>query len=158
QPKLADDLRSGDRYDAACAAALAGCGQGKDADQTDEKERPRLREQALTWLRADLAAWAALLKNNPEKAAAGVRDRRQHWQQDADWAGVRDAEASPSCPRTSANSGGSSGTTPKPSASAPPRRSSRGHEGFCKPQAEQGDRLAPAGGELADSLLFSMEV
>src|SRR5262249_5363468 len=28
---LADDLQAGHRYNAACAAALAGCGQGKDA-------------------------------------------------------------------------------------------------------------------------------
>ena len=31
QPKLADDLGAAHRYNAACAAALAGCGQSKDA-------------------------------------------------------------------------------------------------------------------------------
>src|SRR5262249_6257908 len=45
-PKLADDLRTGARYYAACAAALAGCGRGKDAKSLDEKERGRLRQQA----------------------------------------------------------------------------------------------------------------
>jgi hypothetical protein len=33
----------------------------------DDKERARLRQQALTWLKADLAAWA--------KRAAGAADR-----------------------------------------------------------------------------------
>src|SRR5262249_54943508 len=57
-PKLADDLKAGYRYDAACEAALAAAGQGKDATQLDAKERARLRKQALDWLRADLTACA----------------------------------------------------------------------------------------------------
>jgi hypothetical protein len=32
-------------------------GQGEDADQLDANARARLRQQALDWLRADLAAW-----------------------------------------------------------------------------------------------------
>src|SRR5262249_28588055 len=32
EPKLAENVPAGTRYGAACAAALAGCGQGKDAD------------------------------------------------------------------------------------------------------------------------------
>jgi Tfp pilus assembly protein PilF len=93
EPKRAEDLRSGNRYNAACAAVLAGCGQGKDADPLDEKERTALREQALAWLRADLAAWASRLKYDPELAPAGVRQTMQHWQKDTDLAGVRDADA-----------------------------------------------------------------
>src|SRR5437763_2953473 len=50
KPALAADPRTSVHYNAACAAALAGCGQGKDADQSDEKERGRLRRQALDWL------------------------------------------------------------------------------------------------------------
>ncbi len=38
ETKLADDLNTQNRYNAACAAALAGCGQGKDADKLDAKE------------------------------------------------------------------------------------------------------------------------
>jgi serine/threonine protein kinase/Flp pilus assembly protein TadD len=45
------------RYNAACAAALPGCGQGEDSQALGEPERARLRRQALDWLRADLAAW-----------------------------------------------------------------------------------------------------
>jgi tetratricopeptide (TPR) repeat protein len=61
RPKLADDLRFPNRRNAACSAALAGCGQGQDAAKLDDAERARLRRQALDWLRADLAAWGALL-------------------------------------------------------------------------------------------------
>src|SRR5262249_19423345 len=51
---LAEDTEAGNRYDAACAAALAGCGQGKDPNRPDDAERVRLRRQALDWLKADL--------------------------------------------------------------------------------------------------------
>jgi hypothetical protein len=37
------------RHYAARAAALAGCGQGKDADKLDDKERALWRWQALQW-------------------------------------------------------------------------------------------------------------
>jgi serine/threonine-protein kinase len=93
EPKLADDLRAGHRYDAACTAALAGCGQGKDADKLDDAERARLRRQALTWLRADLAAWCLLLEKGPNKAGPDVLRTMQHWQGDADFAGVRGPDA-----------------------------------------------------------------
>jgi serine/threonine-protein kinase len=89
QPKLAEALRTGHRYNAACAAALAGCGQGEDAAKLDDAERVRLRRQALDWLRADLKAWGQLLDREPEKTRATVQKSLRHWQQDADFAGVR---------------------------------------------------------------------
>jgi tetratricopeptide (TPR) repeat protein len=89
QPKLADDLRTSHRYNAACAAALAGCRQGEDAAKLDDAERLRLRRQALDWLRADLAAWGQLLDREPEKTRAAVQKTLRLWQQDADFAGVR---------------------------------------------------------------------
>jgi Flp pilus assembly protein TadD len=91
--KGADDPRSGLRYNAACAAALAGCGQGMDADQCDDPERARLRRQALEWLRADLAAYRGLLEKEPDKAGPGMRQAMQLWQEDKDFAGVRAPEA-----------------------------------------------------------------
>jgi serine/threonine protein kinase len=93
QPALADDLQHQHRYNAACPAALAGCGQGKDADQTDDKERARLRRQALEWLRADLTAYRQALDKQPQKARAAILQRMQHWHQDKDFAGVRGPEA-----------------------------------------------------------------
>ncbi len=93
KPHLADDLNAQHRYNAACAAALAGCGQGKDADKLDEKERIRWRQQALDWLRADLKAYRQLLEKSAGKAGPAIAQRMQHRLQDADFAGVRDAEA-----------------------------------------------------------------
>jgi hypothetical protein len=91
EPKLTDDVRTETehRYNAACVAALAGCGQGADAAKLDDAERARLRKQALDWLRADLAAWGQLLEKEPEKNRAAVLKTLRHWQEDADFAGVR---------------------------------------------------------------------
>jgi serine/threonine-protein kinase len=89
EPKLADDARGGARYSAACAAALAGCGQGKDADKLDDKERAHLRRQALEWLREDLTWWRKELGNGTAQASVSTREWLQHWQSDADLTGVR---------------------------------------------------------------------
>jgi serine/threonine protein kinase/Tfp pilus assembly protein PilF len=93
EPPLAADLRLGHRYNAACAAALAGCGQGMDRPPVDDKERARLRRQALDWLRADLAAWCRQLDKEPDKVRPAVRQQLQHWQTDGDFAGVRGTDA-----------------------------------------------------------------
>jgi eukaryotic-like serine/threonine-protein kinase len=90
-PALAGDLKVQHRYNAACAAALAGCGQGEYAAQLSDKERARLRQQALTWLRADLAQYAPMVAKGPAHVSAAVYERLQHWQQDIDFAGVRGA-------------------------------------------------------------------
>jgi serine/threonine-protein kinase len=88
-PKLAEHVDA-HRYNAACAAALAGCGQGKDADQLEDSERRSLRRQALDWLRADLAAWERVLEKQPkDRPAATVTKALQHWLVDPDFAGVR---------------------------------------------------------------------
>jgi tetratricopeptide (TPR) repeat protein/tRNA A-37 threonylcarbamoyl transferase component Bud32 len=88
EPKLADDLNAQHRYNAACAASLAGCGQGQDAAKLDDQERARLRRHSLTWLRADLAQYAQLLEKGPAQVQE-VRERLVHWQHDTDFAGVR---------------------------------------------------------------------
>jgi tetratricopeptide (TPR) repeat protein len=93
QPGLANSLGAGHRYNAACAAALAGCGEGEDAKSLGDKEGARLRRQALDWLQADLAAWRRLLEKEPAKAGPAVRQQMQHWQDDADFVGVRGVEA-----------------------------------------------------------------
>jgi serine/threonine-protein kinase len=92
QPELADDL-SGHRYDAACAAALAGCGGGNDAADLPRQERARLRRQALDWLRAELSAWRRALAEGPAKARPLAIGQMQHWLTDTDFAGVRGSEA-----------------------------------------------------------------
>jgi tetratricopeptide (TPR) repeat protein len=91
EPKLADGLE-GPRYEAAGAAALAGCGHGEDAAELDDKERARWRRQALAWLRQDLASWDRVQRANA-KAGVRVRQVMQSWQADDDLAGLRDADA-----------------------------------------------------------------
>ena len=81
------------RYNAACAAALAACGQGKDADKLDDKKRARLRRQALDWLRADLDAWGQLLNKESDKIRPLLVQQMRHWLADTDFAGVREPEA-----------------------------------------------------------------
>jgi Flp pilus assembly protein TadD len=93
QPQLADDLQAGLRYNAACLAALAGCGQGQDAGGLPEKDSVHLRTQALKWLRADLDAWRGLLEKDPDKAAPVVAQRMRHWLDEPDFNGVRDPNA-----------------------------------------------------------------
>jgi len=93
KPQLADDLNAQHRYNAACAAALAGCGQGADADKLDTKERARLRQQALDWLRADLKAYRQVLEKSAGTAGSAIAQRMQHWLQDGDFAGARGDEA-----------------------------------------------------------------
>jgi serine/threonine-protein kinase len=92
-PKLAADPRSSNRYHAACAAALAAAGQGADAPKPDDKERARLRGQALGWLRADLALWRKQVGPAKADSRAAAQRTLRHWRQDADLAGVRGQEA-----------------------------------------------------------------
>ena len=93
EPKLTEDVAAGTRYAAACNAALAGCGQGKDAADLDDAERARWRLQALEWLRLDLAWWGKALAGGKGQARAQVRAWMQHWRSDGDFAGVRGKDA-----------------------------------------------------------------
>ncbi len=94
QPKLAEDFEHPHRYRAACSAALAGCGQGEDTGTPalDDAERRRLRQQALHWLRADLARNAEALKGQDPKDRRPALTQLQHWLVDPDLAGVRNEE------------------------------------------------------------------
>ena len=93
KPEWADDLQESHRYNAACAAALAGAGKGEGADKMDDKDRVRLRQQALDWLRADLALWGKKAESGGPAARTALQTTLRHWQEDADLAGVRDAAA-----------------------------------------------------------------
>jgi len=93
QPKLAEDMQAQNRYNAACAAALAGSGQGKDDPPLDDAAKARWRKQAVDWLKADLAAWSKLLGSGPPQARQSIPQTLQHWKADADLAGLRDQAA-----------------------------------------------------------------
>jgi Flp pilus assembly protein TadD len=92
-PKRADDLGRQHRYNAACAAALAGCGKSEDAAGLPDKVRQGLRRQARAWLADDVKALAVLLERNQAAVTAEVVRRLQHWKQDPDLAAVRDPDA-----------------------------------------------------------------
>src|SRR6266511_129723 len=93
EPKLANELQTQHRYNAACAAALAFAGKGADAAKLDDKERGRLRQQALDWLRADLAAYTRFAEKGNPKTRQAVQQRLAHWHQDADLTPLRDEKA-----------------------------------------------------------------
>jgi tetratricopeptide (TPR) repeat protein len=90
--KLAEDLQTGDRYNAACTAALAGCGRGADAPVAVADRAP-LRAQALKWLQADLAAWKPQTKSLLPAVRTPAVNALAHWREDDDLAGVRGADA-----------------------------------------------------------------
>jgi tetratricopeptide (TPR) repeat protein len=100
EPALADDHQKEHRYNAACAAAMAGCGQGKDAGALGDKERTRLRQQALRWLRDDLKAWQEKLNRDPGKVRTVVVRTLQRWLVDTDFATVRSPEGLARLPET----------------------------------------------------------
>jgi serine/threonine-protein kinase len=100
QPELAKDAKVGHRYNAACSAALAGSGQGKDADTLDDKDRPRLRKKALDWLRADFALWTKQAESQKAEDRMMVVQILNHWREDADLAGVREKTALEKLPDT----------------------------------------------------------
>jgi hypothetical protein len=89
-PGRKDPLGAVDRVDAAVAAARAGCGQGQDAAGLSDRDKTQLREQARTWLEAELALWTAPGQSAPPQAR--VRLLRS-WQRHAGLAGVRDPAA-----------------------------------------------------------------
>jgi serine/threonine-protein kinase len=91
--KLANNLQAGHRYRAACYAALAAAGQGEDAAKLDAKERARLRQQALDWLRADLAQRGKQLASGQPAARGNIQRTLPRWQQDSDLVSIRDPAA-----------------------------------------------------------------
>ena len=73
-PELAADLTAANRFQAACAAALAGTERGRGESPSDSESRARWRTQALDWLSADLTASAALLNRGPPNSKRRSRN------------------------------------------------------------------------------------
>ena len=89
-PSLAEDFGAGHRYNAARAAAQAGCGRGTDAIGLGEEERVRLRQQARQWLRADLAARARAFDTGSKATRGAKRLTLTRWRNEPDLAGLRE--------------------------------------------------------------------
>jgi serine/threonine-protein kinase len=89
-PKISESRNPQNRYNAAIAAALAGCGQGKDEPAPDDFAKSKLRGQALGWLQAELAAWSKMVESASPLMKASIAQTLAHWKQDPDLAGIRD--------------------------------------------------------------------
>jgi serine/threonine-protein kinase len=87
--KSGDEWKAADRYLAARAAVLAGCGKGSDASRLDPKERARLRRYALNWLQADLNLRARQFASDKPQQRVEAEETLRRWRQDPDLAGVR---------------------------------------------------------------------
>ena len=82
------------RYNAACAAALAANGMGKDEPVPDETDRAKLGD-GLSVARCGLGGWANLFNGPPSFPSfrGNVVFALRHWKVDSDLAGVRDPNA-----------------------------------------------------------------
>ena len=88
-PSSASNLAAQLRFFAARAAALAGCGVGKDASSLTADQRQEWRKQSQRWLRDDLA----LLKQRLAKkqiTEEGVRNTLRQWTTEPDLSCVRE--------------------------------------------------------------------
>jgi serine/threonine-protein kinase len=92
-PRLAEDLGAGHRFNAARAAALATCGVGVDASRLSTVERTPWRRQVLDWLRAELAASDKLLEAKTAPSRDLARKVLANWKSDPDMSGLRDPSA-----------------------------------------------------------------
>jgi serine/threonine-protein kinase len=92
KPKLTDESPDPNRYHAACEAALAGCGYGRDAPA--EAERVKVRSQARAWLEAELEGYERWL-NEPGDNSSRTKWRQSlnGWRQAPDLYGVRNPSA-----------------------------------------------------------------
>jgi tetratricopeptide (TPR) repeat protein len=98
-PALLDDLLASHRGNAACVAALAGCGKGEDAGTLDDAQKARFRKQALDWLTSDLAARSKQAGSGKPAEQEAVRRVFAHWQKVRDFVGVRNTEELEKLPR-----------------------------------------------------------
>jgi serine/threonine protein kinase/Tfp pilus assembly protein PilF len=92
QPTFAEEATRPHRYNAACAAALAGSGKGDEAAKLPEEARARLRQQARAWLKADLDLYARQLPEAKPTLVLHIEELLVHCLTDADLAGIRDAK------------------------------------------------------------------
>jgi WD40 repeat protein/tetratricopeptide (TPR) repeat protein len=78
-------------YHAACAAARAAAGVGKDVPPPVAAAMAKLRRHALGGMRAEYEAWDQLLESGAPQAGTLIAHTLKQWKQDPDLASVRDA-------------------------------------------------------------------
>jgi hypothetical protein len=91
QPTDPKSQPDSDRFYAACAAILAGSGQGSDAPPP--QEWPALRRKALNWMSADLRQWDRCVAADPSANRTAAHDDMKRWLADAYLESVREEAA-----------------------------------------------------------------
>ena len=91
-PEVAANVSLAHRYNAACAAALAGCEPNGTVPGLEESVRRTLRDQARGWLLEDLEYWRTQIQSNRVEDARQAVETLEHWQRDRDLAGIREVE------------------------------------------------------------------
>jgi hypothetical protein len=85
--RYADDVNSGHRYNAACAAVMAA--SNSEPGELTDNERVAWRAQALEWLTAELDA----IRGKSElPARPQMAQTLAHWLQDPDLAAIRNVD------------------------------------------------------------------
>ncbi len=92
-PQLTADLRTGHRFNAARAAALAAAGQGDDAAKLSESEQERWRAQAREWLQLDLADWGKKIDTGAAADRIHAEKAMTQWQETPRFCGLREPDA-----------------------------------------------------------------
>ena len=92
QPRLAEDMQVQNRYNAACAAALAGCGKGRTSRRSTSGKIP-LAKTGHRLAQGRPGGWSKRSKTARPQARQFVVQTLQHWKADTDLAGIRDATA-----------------------------------------------------------------
>ena len=89
-PRLAEDVKAGRRYRAACAAALAGSGHGENGGDLSQEERSLSHMRKCSYIKDDLAAWARNWDSGTVADRDLVRRTLTGWLIDPDFAGLRE--------------------------------------------------------------------
>ncbi len=89
-PKLREDRKLQHAYNAACAAALAASGQGRDDPSPDNSAKIKFRGRAIEWLKAELDLDKKILERGNAEVRDMVVKQMIHWKKDSDLAGIRD--------------------------------------------------------------------
>ncbi len=103
QPGLAGDRTASNCYNAACSAALAAAGHGRDEPPLDEAAASRLRHRAFEHLKRDLAAWSEVFRHGQPSERGQLQQTLAHWKVDPDLAGIRAPDALAQLPQPERN-------------------------------------------------------
>ena len=92
-PTLTEDARCRHRYNAACAAALAGAGVGDDAEKLSETDKAAWRKQSCKWLTSELESMARRMQSAPTENRDPSIWLLKQWQNNPAFSSLRDASA-----------------------------------------------------------------